>query len=258
MEKNIHEEFTKFFENPTRETLRKLLKNSYGEMNHMDFKEILPQMNKLAKHFLAFANHGGGVLIIGIKETSTPEAVGVKSVIDKADITKGISKYLPSTLKYMVLDFSYDTSDYNQLIGKTFQVILVESCAHELPYVCKKSGTELREGAIYVRRGTSSCEATHDEVQQIISKRVDTQYSTTGDLDLDEHLNQLKSLYKQLPKETDKLHSVLMNKLKAQSRYTALIGGFGTDDEIESYDDFIQKTIIEKKKTICHFLNINT
>ncbi len=254
-EKKIHEEFTKFFENPTRETFTKLLKNSIGEMNHIDFKETFPQMNKLAKHLLSFANHGGGVLIIGIRESDSLEAIGVENTVDKADIAKGVNKYIPSTLTYTVLDFAYQTSDYGQLMGKTFQVLLVESHAHELPYVCKKSGTELKEGAIYIRRGTSSCEATHDEVQQIISKRVDTQYSTTGDIDLDEHLNQLKSLYKQLPNEREQL---LAHSLRMQAHYMALISGVNARDEIESYDDFIRDTINEKKKSIRKFLKIDT
>ncbi|CAK1691264.1 hypothetical protein VCRA2123O444_100001 [Vibrio crassostreae] len=169
--KELHEEFTKFFENPTRETFSRLLKNSVGEMNHIDFKEILPEMHKLAKHFLSFANHGGGVIVIGIKEGETVEAIGVDNLIDKADITKGVNKYLPTTLRYTILDYSYTTADYGKLNGKTFQVIFVESHDHELPYICKKAGSGLKEGAIYLRRGTSSCEASHDEVQQIISKR---------------------------------------------------------------------------------------
>lgn len=263
--KELHEEFTKFFENPTRETFSKLIKNSVGEMDHIDFKESLPEMHKLAKHFLSFANHGGGAIVVGIKEGDSLEAVGIENILDKADIAKGVKKYIPNSLKHTVLDFSYSTADYAELNGKTFQVIIIESREHELPYICKKSGTGLKEGSIYVRNGTSSCEATHDEVQEIISKRIDTQYSTTGDIDLDEHLNQLKSLYKQLPEGKS-----AVQKLVEQLSYgglgiagagitaSALVSGMTQTPEIESYDDFIKDTIARKKNKIRQFLDLDT
>jgi hypothetical protein len=37
--KSLNEEFVKFFENPTREGLRALLKNNFGELPNLDFKE---------------------------------------------------------------------------------------------------------------------------------------------------------------------------------------------------------------------------
>lgn len=61
--KSLYEEFAVFFENPTRDSLRKLLSRNFGESNQIDFKESWPESNKLAKHILAFANSGGGVIL---------------------------------------------------------------------------------------------------------------------------------------------------------------------------------------------------
>jgi hypothetical protein len=37
--KTLNEEFAKFYESPTREGLRELLKNNSGELPNLDFKE---------------------------------------------------------------------------------------------------------------------------------------------------------------------------------------------------------------------------
>ncbi|CAK2022836.1 hypothetical protein VCRA2123O444_330001 [Vibrio crassostreae] len=94
------------------------------------------------------------------------------------------------------------------------------------------------------------------------SKRIDTQYSTTGDIDLDEHLNQLKSLYKQLPKEIDTMYAALANLVvPAAASATVMASIMGTTykcAEIESYDDFIKNIISEKKTKIRSFLKVDT
>jgi hypothetical protein len=66
--KTIHESFAKFFEKPTRDRLRELLKNNVGELDNLDFKESFPEKEKLAKHILAIANSKGGVIIVGQKK----------------------------------------------------------------------------------------------------------------------------------------------------------------------------------------------
>ena len=49
--KSIKEEFAKFFETPSRESLRDLLKNNLGEFPHCDFKGNWPDFSKIAKLF---------------------------------------------------------------------------------------------------------------------------------------------------------------------------------------------------------------
>lgn len=251
MAKGTHEEFTRFFENPTRDSLRELIKRNYGEANHIDFKETLPDKTKLAKHFLAFANSGGGVLIIGIKDGEQCEAVGA-TIVDKADIHKQVQSYIPSTLSYEVLDFSFKDSEYSNIRDKSFQVILIESDDQNMPYICQKAGDNIKDNVIYIRRGTSSCEANHDEVQKIINKRIETKYSSSSILSLEEHLKQLKLLYKEIPKKNQS--SVLDAILNMNTSFLSY-----EDNPLypkEGYQDFIATVIEAKKSRIKQFLEL--
>jgi hypothetical protein len=63
--KGLHEGFARFFEEPRRENLRELLRDTAGEYSHLDFKREWPETWKLARHILAIANSGGGSLVSG-------------------------------------------------------------------------------------------------------------------------------------------------------------------------------------------------
>ena len=199
LNKAAHEGFARFFEAPSRESLRDLLKNSIGETDQIDFKVELPEKTKLAKHLLGLANTGGGVLIIGVSEDDEPWAVGVSEIADKADIQKQLAPYLPSTLSYEVLDFEFRDSEYPSLKEKSFQVIVVESDSKELPYLCRKAGDGIKDNIVYVRKGTNTTEANHDDLQRTINERLETGFSSSSVLVLEEHLAQLKALYSEIP-----------------------------------------------------------
>jgi hypothetical protein len=93
--KTVHEAFSRFFESPTRESLRALLKEHVGELRNCDFKEDWPEMGALAKHLIGIGNAGGGCLVLGVKEnadkSTSPE--GLKQIKDKADISNGLKTY---------------------------------------------------------------------------------------------------------------------------------------------------------------------
>src|SRR3954464_6549855 len=71
---------------------------------------------------------------------------------------------------------------------------------NNLPFLAVREGTNIKDNAIYVRRGTSSTEANQEEVQRIISARIDTGHSSTSEISLKEHIDQLRVLYEELPK----------------------------------------------------------
>jgi len=127
--KTFNEEFAQFFESPTREGLRDLLRNNLGEFPNIDFKEKLPPLPKVARHLLGQANLGGGCLIVGVaeKDDKTLESIGVDELEDKKVIVDKIKKYLPTILleDVEIGDFTYQDSDYKNLVGKKFQVIYV-------------------------------------------------------------------------------------------------------------------------------------
>jgi hypothetical protein len=125
--------FAKFYENPSREGLRELLRNNSGELSHLDFKLEWPIPSKLARHILGLANLGGGCIIIGVgeKPDKVLESKGLTSFTDNADIIKGIKKFLPNNLlsSLQTLNFSYDAAEYPALIGKKFQVVIIEGAS---------------------------------------------------------------------------------------------------------------------------------
>ena len=136
--KALKELFAKFFENPSREGLRELLKNHTGEQSDFDFKREWPDFSSIAKHILAIANTGGGCIVFGVGEMldKTFDAVGLAAIKDKGEFQDQIRSYLPFRLRSSVSleDFSYDASEYPKIIGKKFQVVFIVSDPTQLPY----------------------------------------------------------------------------------------------------------------------------
>lgn len=249
MSKSLHEEFAQFFEHPTRDSFRDLIKKNFGENRQIDFKEEWPDLPKIARHILALGNSGGGALIIGVaeKDDGSIEATGILAIKDKTDIIQGVRKFLPHQLEYEILDFSFHSSDYQAIQGKNFQVVLIEDLPQYLPFVCQADTDKLRRAAIYVRRSTNSEEASYEELQDIINRRIETAYSSSKELNLDEEMAELKALYSQLRPSRDR-------------RIT--MAGFGLLFEAnpnypkEDFDAFTNRMIGLKKQRIERLLKV--
>ncbi len=253
IDKNLHEGFTRFFEHPTREGLRDLLRHGIGEIDQMDFKEELPDKVKLAKHLLAFANSGGGVIVVGITDGERIEPKGVSELIDKADIQKRLSRYLPATLEYEVLDFIYRDSEYAALKGKMFQVLVIDSDDKQLPYLCTRGGDGIKDNCVYIRKGTNTTEADHEDLQRLINRRLETGFSSSHLLSLEEHLEQLRLLYRLLERNVSPL---------APGFVPGMIGrGPDPDGRVplplpEPFDRFLARCIERKKLLIEQLLKL--
>jgi hypothetical protein len=261
--KTFNEEFAKFFETPSREGLRELLKNNFGELPNLDFKEEWPVLSKFAKHILGLANYGGGCVIVGVGEEpdKSLEPKGIPSFLDKADVVKGVNKFLSDSLieNIEILDFSYDAAEYPKLIGKKFQAVFVEDDPKHLPFVSMAEGDGIRANAIYTRRGASTEEANHDELQSIINRRLETGYSSKKEIDLQTHLAQLKILFG----EVSQFHilvksggSSLMSTISTLAT-SSMSSVFGERVKVpnpaypkEHYEAFIVRMIERKKKRI--------
>jgi len=238
LSKQQYEGFARFFEKPTREGLRDLIKENIGETDYLDFKTEWPESPKLAKHILALSNSGGGALIIGVTQhkNGTIESVGLHEILDKEKITKGIKAYLPIEVSYDVFDFSYKDSEYPDIKGKNFQTLLVEYDPKYIPVLSKKAGDGIRNNVVYVRRGTNSDEATHEELQKIINERLETGFSSKHILELSEHLEQLKLLYKERGGRHLSAAAVLIEMMEG--------------DSLKEYREFLGKLIQKKKQKI--------
>jgi len=240
MKKSINEEFARFFENPSRESLRELLKNNRGEFPNCDFKEKWPDLDKIARHLLGMGNSGGGCIILGVAEENNQlYPKGLDTTQDKSNIINGVYKYIPQNLldKIEILDFSYNDSEYPTLIGKNFQVVLVEFDPEHLPFIAIAQGNNIKINAIYTRRGPSTVKVNYEELQGIINRRIETGYSSQHEMDLETHIQQLKILYRQI----DEFNNPFRNLADVLSSFQK--GGM-------QYKYFIDNMIEKKKKII--------
>lgn len=252
--KSHREDFARFFENPSREGLRDLLRGHVGELDQLDFKREWPEWSKLARHVLAFANSGGGCIVAGVAEnveTGHAEPTGIEKLVDKADIDKGVGSFLPSTLVYEALDFSYSDSEYSALLGKTFQVIIVDDTPEELPFLAEKAGSGLSVDKVYVRKETASRAANHAELQQIINRRIETGYSSKPLMDLAEHLEHLKALYGAVSRFHTRDFADVIRHVAAVASSRQVVN---PSYPHETFDEFVASVIAEKKALIREFI----
>src|SRR4051794_24694187 len=146
-----------------------------------------------SKTYLAMANSGGGVIIVGIRENDDKalDPIGLTELPDKEKIYNGVRKYLPNVLwnMFVIGDISYRDAEYDKLKGKNFQIMPINYDPSNLPFLAVREGTNIKDNVIYVRRGTSSTEANQEEVQRIISERIDTGHSSTKEISLKEHID---------------------------------------------------------------------
>lgn len=235
-----HEAFAQFFEEPTREKLRELVKQNIGETDYLDFKEEWPDLVKVSKHILALANSGGGVLAIGLSQTDTGEivATGLSELKDKVNVVKVTSKYIPTSVNFDVLDFSYTDSEYQSIKGKRFQVVLVEYSEKVLPLLSLKEGNGIKSNVAYVRHGTETTEANHEQFEHLVNLRVESGYSSSHTLDLEGHLEQLRVLFRARKNN----HPFGLPSLPVMEEY------FG--NQLKEYYQFVEDMICSKKSRI--------
>lgn len=189
-----------FIADPTPDHLGTILLENTGEWPRCDFKVEIPATPKLARHVLALANSGGGIIVIGVID-GTLEAVGVNSLTDETTVRNGLKKYLPHVLlgsiRFQSYEFATDAPDH--LACKRFQVLIIQNLQSYLPFLAsKQSGDDLRSDIVYVRSGTSSEPANHDELQDAINRRLETGHSTRSELDLATHIEHLRLLYRNI------------------------------------------------------------
>lgn len=269
--------YDEFLKNPTKEAFLQFMKSTCGEMDEMDFKGKWIGYPELAKLMLAMANSLGGIILFGVSENNETHEIslnGIDSLRDKADVNNGISKYLPSTFSYEMLDFSYDSDIYPNADGKKYQIIVVPKMEDRIPFISQAdSDKKIEKGAIYVRRGTKCEKATPDELSQLISTRIGAIYKKDhSEMTLQDHLKQLKLLYDEMPPKIRVL--VKKGTVPNFANALALLGcrlnetifdGFTPDEYVEednpqypkeSYEQFIAKMIEKKKARIMHVLDV--
>ena len=260
-----------FLKEPTKENFRRFLQENCGEMDEIDYKEKWIEKGRLAKTILSMANSGGGVIIVGVREENdgTLVPMGLETFEDKAKINDDIAKFFSASLDYEIFDFNYNASEYEAVKDKKFQILLVHDTPDRLPFISLRETADLEKDVIYVRRGTKCEKATADEIEQIISRKLETIFKSSSDLSLDEHLSQLKKLYNELPRKI----RVLVKKgepgaasifVRQFAAVCSNIWGSGDvyeeqdnpDYPSESYEAFILRMIGKKKLKIEKVLDL--
>lgn len=244
---------------PTKENLRQMLQKNDGETDNLDFKETWVDGPHLAKTLLAMGNSHGGMICVGIKENDdgTLLPIGIEQLKDKSVIADSVSKYIPADLDYQVFDYSYSTSDYKALEGKKFQLLIVHDTPDRLPFISvKASASEIEKDVIYVRRGTKCEKANANDIERIIEERISSISTNSYEMTLSQHLDQLKTLFGELPQRV----KVLVSKGEPTGFELAMkaIGRLYRTNDVyeekdnpyypqESYEAFILRAIERKK-----------
>ena len=227
-------------------------------------------LNKFAKNIASddgvLANSQGGFIVFGVAENEDKSIriEGLSEIIDKAVISNGIKNFLSSHLKYEIYDFSYTTSEYEALKDKKFQMLVVEDTPEYIPFLSKKESGSLKQNMIYIRRGTSCEIANEEELQIIFNRRMNYLHPLSGEpLQLEEHLKQLKILYEKIEKN----HIYYKNGLsEGMTSFLSSVANLITKGEKivepnplypdETYEEFVSRMIVEKKKKIERVLDL--
>ena len=264
--KQLKDVIYNLLQEPTLDKFREFLHSQTGEHNSIDFKSQWIEDATLAKEMLALANSQGGIIVFGVAENEDKSIKidGLPAIKDKAVISNGIKKFISSDLKYEIHDFSYDSSEYEVLKGKYFQMLVIEDTPKHVPFLAKKESGTLKQNMIYIRRGTSCEIANEEELREIINRRINYLHPLSGEpLKLDEHLNQLKILYEKIEKEHVYYKSTLamgiatllnpITEFMAKGEKIVKANPLYPD---ESYEEFVSRMIIEKKKKIERVLDL--
>lgn len=226
-----------FLLDPTHDTLCELLLYNTGETDFLDFKAKWIDLTKLAKHILAIANSGGGSIIVGVGQqadgSSSLDGLSSQDFLDKADVDNKLGNYLPSWVKYRTEDFIFDKQAPAPFTDKKFQVLIIEYDPKYVPYTSIISRGELRYGAIYIRQGTKSIEASNEKLLEIILRKVNAGDAYSTDLTLIEHLTQLKLLYTERNRQANDDYEQFIERVieRKQRRIEQVLDVYGMIDE---------------------------
>lgn len=260
--KNLKDIVYELLQEPTLDRFREFFQAQTCEHDAIDFKRQWIEGAALAKEMLALANSGGGIIVFGVeeKEDKSTQATGLSEIKDKAVISNGIKNFISSNLKYEVYDFSYTASEYKALENKKFQILIIEDTPQYIPFLSKRESGSLKQNMIYIRRGTSCEIANEEEIQRILDKRINYLHPLNGKpLQLEEHLKQLKILYQNIEKNHVSYENTFAGIIANLSVARALMKKKVEPNPLypdESYEEFVSRMLIEKKKKIERVLDL--
>jgi len=148
------------------------------ENRRLEFKETLPESNQIAKSAIAFANSGGGKIIIGVQD-SPRKVVGIDE--DKLfEIEETIGNIIYDSCYPIILpEITFIThEDKNLLVAQIYP-------GHNKPYYLKSEGK--RKGT-YIRVGSSNKLADDEIIEELERQRRRISYDSVVLYDYSENV----------------------------------------------------------------------
>ncbi|WP_338656293.1 ATP-binding protein [Sporosarcina psychrophila] len=230
--------------------LKSIIDNSIGESNELDFKEQLIKEDKIAKIILAMANSGSGSVIFGISDVGEPTGLLKEDIKDTTDFQRKINLYLPSHISYRLQEIVLRENDvYGELSNKTFIVLQVPKQYRYVPYLAKKDSESVKVNQIYLRKNASIETATNEDLEELFKLRILEQYEDLSNINLEDHIAQLKTLYGSIKKNKSGYNNDEFSKVIANlsSIFTQTNSEHYPEEE---FDAFIANIIRKKKRKI--------
>lgn len=155
------------------------------ESKYVEFKDhfdpqLLSEWCEILKDIVALANSGGGVLVIGVQNNGALSGQDVTPVLalDAAKVSDQVHKY---TSKH------FSGCEIQSVSRDSQEIAAIVVSGTDVPLVFTKAGTytvegdgkkpkhksAFREGVVYVRHGAKSEPATSDDLDEMISRRLD-------------------------------------------------------------------------------------
>ena len=184
-----------------------------GENKILEFKEILPKNDSIAKTAIAFSNTSGGKLIIGVNDKREIVGIDDEEIFELQD---KIASIIFDSCTPNILAEIY-TLNVN---GKLLLVIEI-SRGNLLPYYLKHYG---KEAGVYVRLGATNRQASIEMVYELERQRVHQSFdeqiaweTPLGSLDL----TPLQKAFNKIGKTLDhaKLLSLKLIKIEQDKEY---------------------------------------
>jgi hypothetical protein len=165
---------------PSEEELRTLLTRT-AETAELDFKSKFEGADagdwiEIIKDIVAFANSGGGTILIGVSDDGAPSGADVAGAlaIDPADLTNRIHKYTSTHFH----DFEFTECEKG---GHEICAIMIRSC--RVPLVFTRVGTYevahgrqktvFSAGTVYFRHGAKSEPGTSEDLRMFLERELE-------------------------------------------------------------------------------------
>lgn len=174
-----------------------------SESDYLDFKQeeykfenaIDEVKSELLKDVLAFANawrRNDAYILLGVREIKggRSEVVGVSKHLEDASLQEFVNSKVNKPIKFFYIPFEHD--------GK--QVGIIYLPIQERPVFLIQNYGKLRKNTVYIRRGSSTSEASPDEIAKMGISQAIMGFAKTPALDCEFAYYQVR---KRFGKETD-------------------------------------------------------